>query len=289
MVLLVGLASLPTLAALTVGSREIAGQDRGRAMDVPFLPPPSTGPVRTAPDPVGPVLPSDLRSAGPVGPTEPDVSVEPSAPASVKPSVTPSPTSSEAEKDHPRDRDRESPRGHSTTRSGDDSHDSRPPKRSQKRPKNEPSRVIPVVPDLPRVPEEHAFEFPSIPDLPRVPDDHFKPATSDEPCPDADRTVHKRRSTDRARASRRSAVSERPYNIRATRILEQSWSDNTGANSHRMLDESRTGENRVLNRPYRGLHRAEHTSHEEHEAAQRDSRVGRHHAEPSDDRYRNRR
>ena len=42
--LLVGLASLPTLAAITAGSNELDDGTTG-AMDVPFLPPPSTGPV----------------------------------------------------------------------------------------------------------------------------------------------------------------------------------------------------------------------------------------------------
>ena len=43
--LLVGLASLPTLAAITAGSDELAG-GRTDTMDVPFLPPASPGPVR---------------------------------------------------------------------------------------------------------------------------------------------------------------------------------------------------------------------------------------------------
>ena len=48
--LLVGLASLPTLAAITAGTNEL---DRGTtgAMDVPFLPPPSSGPIVPAPAP----------------------------------------------------------------------------------------------------------------------------------------------------------------------------------------------------------------------------------------------
>src|SRR4051812_43813913 len=49
-VMLVGLASLPTLAAITAGSEEL---DDGRtgAMDAPFIPPASPGPVRVAPAP----------------------------------------------------------------------------------------------------------------------------------------------------------------------------------------------------------------------------------------------
>ena len=42
--LLVGLASLPTLAAITAGSKELNGGSTG-AMEVPFLPPPSGGAV----------------------------------------------------------------------------------------------------------------------------------------------------------------------------------------------------------------------------------------------------
>src|SRR3954454_14173053 len=42
--LLVGLASLPTLAAITAGSRQLDEGSPG-AMDVPFLPPPSDGAV----------------------------------------------------------------------------------------------------------------------------------------------------------------------------------------------------------------------------------------------------
>jgi hypothetical protein len=49
--MLVGLASLPTLAAITAGSNELEDGTTG-AMDVPFLPLPSSGPV--SPTPSGP-------------------------------------------------------------------------------------------------------------------------------------------------------------------------------------------------------------------------------------------
>ena len=55
--LLVGLASLPTLAAITAGSNELDDGTTG-AMDVPFLPPPSAGPVI-------PVLPPPSPSPSP--------------------------------------------------------------------------------------------------------------------------------------------------------------------------------------------------------------------------------
>jgi hypothetical protein len=48
--MLVGLASLPTLAAITAGSNEL-NDGRPGAMDAPFLPPASTGPVRVRPTP----------------------------------------------------------------------------------------------------------------------------------------------------------------------------------------------------------------------------------------------
>ncbi|MFI7596339.1 hypothetical protein [Actinoplanes sp. NPDC049681] len=51
-VMLVGLASLPTLAAITAGSNELA--DGGSTVtDVPFIPPASSGPVRIPPSSAG--------------------------------------------------------------------------------------------------------------------------------------------------------------------------------------------------------------------------------------------
>src|SRR3954447_20420782 len=60
--LLVGLASLPTLAAITAGSHELSN-GRTDTMDVPFLPPASPGPVR----PRYPIGSSGLDSAEPGG------------------------------------------------------------------------------------------------------------------------------------------------------------------------------------------------------------------------------
>lgn len=63
--LLVGLASLPTLAAITAGSNELDDGTTG-AMDVPFLPPASGGPI--VPPPVSavpvPIVPDRPTSAG---------------------------------------------------------------------------------------------------------------------------------------------------------------------------------------------------------------------------------
>src|SRR3954454_12331760 len=46
--LLVGLASVPTLAAITAGSNELA-DGKTDTMDIPFLPPASPGPIRVPP------------------------------------------------------------------------------------------------------------------------------------------------------------------------------------------------------------------------------------------------
>ncbi|GIE91726.1 hypothetical protein SAMN06264365_12354 [Actinoplanes regularis] len=48
-VMLVALASLPTLAVITAGTSEIADNGRNRALDEPFLPTPMAGPVRPSP------------------------------------------------------------------------------------------------------------------------------------------------------------------------------------------------------------------------------------------------
>ncbi|MEV6342151.1 hypothetical protein [Actinoplanes sp. NPDC051851] len=82
-------------------------------------------------------------------------------------------------------------------------------------------------------------------------------------------------------------MTDRPYNIRPNRVLEQSYTD--GRNARRLLNELRTDDDRVTNRPYRGIHRAEHTNHDDYAAEQRRSRVGRHHADPSDDHHVNHR
>lgn len=72
-------------------------------------------------------------------------------------------------------------------------------------------------------------------------------------------------------------MTERPYNIRPSRVLEQSYAGGDLNVVRRLLSDSDTKENRLNNRPYRGQHRAEHTNYPERD---RSSRVGRHHAEP---------
>src|SRR3954447_662303 len=60
--LLVGLASVPTLAAITAGSNELAGR-RADTKDVPFPPPAPPGPVRTYPAPLPSSSPSSASSS----------------------------------------------------------------------------------------------------------------------------------------------------------------------------------------------------------------------------------
>jgi hypothetical protein len=94
------------------------------------------------------------------------------------------------------------------------------------------------------------------------------------------------RPDDRARHSRRSAVAERPQNIRPSSIVERSYTSNSDhANTHhgrRLIPEARSEEN---HRPYRGSHRAGSLHHADDQTAaqQRSSRVGRHHAESTED------
>jgi hypothetical protein len=76
--MLVALASVPTLAVITVGTREITGKDRTGAMDAPFLPPPVAGPVRPSTQDQSPSAygPPGRPPSVPVQPptTTPDVS-----------------------------------------------------------------------------------------------------------------------------------------------------------------------------------------------------------------------
>ena len=77
-------------------------------------------------------------------------------------------------------------------------------------------------------------------------------------------------------------MAERPHNIRPASILERSYAAG-GHNTRRLIPEARTEDNRS-GRPYRGSHRAGSQHHADDTPAQRrSSRVGRHHAEPSED------
>jgi hypothetical protein len=102
------------------------------------------------------------------------------------------------------------------------------------------------------------------------------------------RTIHIDRSSGRSEQRRRSAVTERPQNVRPARVLERSHTSG-GYNSRRPIPEarnpeSRVDDNQIANRSYRGSHRAagQHHADRPTPAEQRSSRVGRHHADPND-------
>ncbi|WP_433792892.1 hypothetical protein [Actinoplanes sp. CA-252034] len=80
-------------------------------------------------------------------------------------------------------------------------------------------------------------------------------------------------------------MAERPYNIRPSRTLEQGHNDGNLNVVRRLLADASSEESRRANRPYRGMHRAEHTNYPDERAASydRSTRVGRHHADPNPD------
>ncbi|SDT73333.1 hypothetical protein SAMN04489716_6635 [Actinoplanes derwentensis] len=84
-------------------------------------------------------------------------------------------------------------------------------------------------------------------------------------------------------------MTERPNNIRSSRVLEQNYSGGDLNVVRRLLADSNTEENRLGNRPYRGQHRAENSNYPETSSRDRSSRVGRHHADPVEDHHTNRR
>jgi hypothetical protein len=74
-------------------------------------------------------------------------------------------------------------------------------------------------------------------------------------------------------------VTERPQNVRLT----HGYANGSGYNTRRSIPEARgADDNQIANRSYQGSHRATGQHHLDHQtsAQQRDSRVGRHHAEP---------
>ena len=78
-------------------------------------------------------------------------------------------------------------------------------------------------------------------------------------------------------------MTERPQNVRTV----SSYTNGGGYNTRRSIPEARGPESRAddnQNRSYRGNHRAAGQHHLDHQtpAQQRDSRVGRHHADPHD-------
>lgn len=79
-------------------------------------------------------------------------------------------------------------------------------------------------------------------------------------------------------------MTERPQNTRTIRV----HANGGGYHTRRSIPEARSAESRAednQNRSYRGNHRASGQHHLDHQAPaqQRSSRVGRHHADASDD------
>lgn len=186
--MLVGLASLPTLAAITAGSQEL-DDNRGRAMDTPFIPPASSGPVRVPP----------FASQGPGAPspdaTASDGSSLPGGPGVVR-------GHAQEQKARP-DRHGQSTRRRAPAAAGHGSA-SRGPRPSShgsggssggsgpsagrpaghRPPASVPSAVgLPQLPVKPVVPDEsrQVPVFQDVPDLPHVPDDAHDVAAEQPP------------------------------------------------------------------------------------------------------------
>ncbi len=149
-VMLVALASLPTLAVITAGAGEIAESGRNRALDEPFLPPPMAGPVRPSPttpkthsaydEPSRPPSGSGATSMRTPGVSSPSRSSDGALAVPGRPPA---------------------PGGASTPFSSGTAHgrpqsdmDSRPRPTDQGNSRLEPITVFPTVPGLPAVPDE---------------------------------------------------------------------------------------------------------------------------------------
>ncbi|WP_433372810.1 hypothetical protein ACQPZX_00540 [Actinoplanes sp. CA-142083] len=274
--LLVGLASAPTLAAITAGSSELAdgGTD---TMDVPFLPPALPGPVH--PD-------SRVGASPPLLP--PGV-----AGTALRAGRLLGEAGKRRVSSYPYGGKHAARGGGSAKKSGSDKS-SRPHRSSAAAFPALPG--MPALPNLPSVPEGSArparpassaldpVDFAEggdvINDLSDIPDSgDLSPQHHQRRCA---RSTDKDRSPDRSEHSRRSPVAERPQNIRASRILERSYPAGS-LNTRHLIPEARTEENQI-DRPYRGSHRAGSLHHADDTPAQRrSSRVGRHHAEPTED------
>jgi len=288
--LLVGLASLPTLAAITAGTNELDHGTTG-AMDVPFLPPPSSGPVV-------PVQPSPAPSSGVL---HGQAGKRRAMPHRYDRSDVPR---SEAVATTGR-------RSRSTQASSAGASRRRPERAGSGRPQTD-GHTAPAPHGGP-VPPGHAVppKKPATPSQPADPDDrppplfqpplchdrgecgvreswHHRPDWSrHRRCEDGTHRTHPRwstrqdgssaimqddssedRSPDQSEQTGSSAVTERPSNVRPQR-----WGDRTD-NSRRHRSESRWDDGQPLVAPYRGAHRAADDS-----AYDRSSRVGRHHRE----------
>ncbi|MEU4243851.1 hypothetical protein [Actinoplanes sp. NPDC026619] len=81
-------------------------------------------------------------------------------------------------------------------------------------------------------------------------------------------------------------MTERPRNVRPASILERGHANPAGPATHnrRHIPEARSEDNQIAGHSYRGAHWAGSQHHADETPAQRrSSRVGRHHAETSED------
>jgi hypothetical protein len=323
--LLVGLASLPTLAAITAGSNELDEGTTG-AMDVPFLPPASSGPVLPA-IPV-PVLPAPSTRPGSAGKHQSRSPRSSRTAPSRTPGATDRSPASSPVKPSP---DSSSPikRGESASAPEQPAAPARPIK---------PAR--PVKPSKPSPPVKPAQPAaPAAPAKPHEPDElpppgsrlfchergkcgaresrHHRPDWSPhrqsedsshrahwshhregrtrqvlvhirstgrhsprtiirEHPVDLRQAIDRHRSKSSTTSHRRSTLTERPHNVRPGQVLERTHNSRRHHAEHPDVP--------AQSRAYRGSHRAERMhrateNHDNHAAADRSSRVGKHHAE----------
>jgi hypothetical protein len=333
--LLVGMASVPTLAAITAGTNELA-DGKTDTMDIPVLPPVSPGPIRTGVgSPSG--SPQALPPSG-LPPNSPFVRPKPSVPPSgVKADKTRSGRARDKQSSGwhkipksstpaPRRLDRHVPSpakatGHAT---GGDGRAERAPRKTgggskaSWKPTRDSLEDIAGLPAVPAEPEE-----PAIRPI-RTDEDPCRNRRSEDRGRDSEnrgghsgergghsgeedsgrrrargkgrheaqphrikqviRSIVSDRSTGRSEQRRRSSVAERPHNARPASILERGYANN-GYHGRRLIPGARTEGNQIANHSYRGSHRAGSMHHaDDHTPAQRrSSRVGRHHAEPTED------
>jgi hypothetical protein len=220
--MLVGLASLPTLAAITAGSNELDDGSTG-ALDEPFLPPVSPGPVPAITPPA--VAGGEVQGQAHKQKSKPDHSRY----ARIVP-----PSKDDPRRSRP-GRSRVAPREEAATR--------RPAR---------PSR--PVRPDQPACHERA--------NCGTRPSHHHRPDRSrhkqwwhhkqrsqwsrHQQCESV-----RNRSERRSEPTRRATVAEHPQNVRPARTAERTH------NSRRLQAESRPDDARSANRSYHGSHRAE--------------------------------
>ncbi|GIF24829.1 hypothetical protein BJ973_007089 [Actinoplanes tereljensis] len=284
--LLVALASVPTLAAITAGSNQLA-DGKTDTMDIPVLPPARPGPVLP---PEANLPQSGLPPSTQGGSQGADAAMRAgrlmgeAGKRRSKSTASAGPASSSGSGSA---RPRHSDRGGYAEKRRDRSSGAKSSGSDQRSRPSGPSMVafpaLPGMRTLPGLPpvggrkSRDPGELPSPPPDDEKPDQSDKSDQSDSDDSDDDQPC---RSEDRSEHSRRSTVTERPRNVRPASVLER---EHAGHN-RRHIPEARGEDNRSTNHPYQGSHRAGREHREEEAAAhRRSSRVGRHHADSGED------